>query len=487
MEKLMNLKLICRVMGVILVLECACMAVPMVVSLLYREKEAAAAFAISAVICGILGLLLNCMDLKDEDKLQAREGFLAVAFSWIVMSVFGALPYSFSGYFPSVVDALFESFSGFTTTGATLIGDLEALPKGLLFWRSLTQWLGGMGVLVLTLALLPKLGAGSVYLLRAESPGPIKTKLAPKIGESAKILYYIYILLTVAETFCLRLAGMPWYDSIVHAMATVATGGFSSRTASLGAYDSLAVNVIVVVFMLLSSLNFSVLYFTVVKRSMRLSDNGEIKIYFRMLAVAMVLISADLVLHSDFGTWESIGHAVFQVISVSSTTAFVTTDFGQWPAFSQMILLILMAVGGCAASTAGGIKMQRVALLFRIMYRHLHSMIHPRVVRTICVDGHRVEEPVLNMVSLYFFSYIVIIVFLAVAGAMDGHTLGTSLSAAIACVSNTGTGIELAGPSSTFNVFSAPSKLILCFGMVAGRLEIMPILLMLFPSVWTGK
>lgn len=483
----MNLKLICRVMGVILVLECACMAVPMVVSLLYREKEAAAAFAISAVICGILGLLLNCMDLKDEDKLQAREGFLAVAFSWIVMSVFGALPYSFSGYFPSVVDALFESFSGFTTTGATLIGDLEALPKGLLFWRSLTQWLGGMGVLVLTLALLPKLGAGSVYLLRAESPGPIKTKLAPKIGESAKILYYIYILLTVAETFCLRLAGMPWYDSIVHAMATVATGGFSSRTASLGAYDSLAVNVIVVVFMLLSSLNFSVLYFTVVKRSMRLSDNGEIKIYFRMLAVAMVLISADLVLHSDFGTWESIGHAVFQVISVSSTTAFVTTDFGQWPAFSQMILLILMAVGGCAASTAGGIKMQRVALLFRIMYRHLHSMIHPRVVRTICVDGHRVEEPVLNMVSLYFFSYIVIIVFLAVAGAMDGHTLGTSLSAAIACVSNTGTGIELAGPSSTFNVFSAPSKLILCFGMVAGRLEIMPILLMLFPSVWTGK
>ncbi len=201
----------------------------------------------------------------------------------------------------------------------------------------------------------------------------------------------------------------------------------------------------------------------------------------------MVLISADLILHSGFGLWESIGHAVFQVISVSSTTAFVTTDFGQWPAFSQMILLILMAVGGCAASTAGGIKMQRVALLFRIMYRHLQSMIHPRVVRTICVDGRRVEEPVLNMVSLYFFSYIVIILVLAVAGAMDGHTLGTSLSAAIACVSNTGTGIELAGPSSTFNVFSAPSKLVLCFGMVAGRLEIMPILLMLFPSVWTGK
>ena len=309
----------------------------------------------------------------------------------------------------------------------------------------------------------------------------------PKIGESAKILYYIYIILTVAETFCLRIAGMPWYDSIVHAMATVATGGFSSRTASLGAYDSLAVNVIVVVFMLLSSLNFSVLYFTFVKRSMRLSDNGEIKIYFRMLAVAMVLISADLILHSDLGSWESIGHAVFQVISVSSTTAFVTTDFSQWPAFSQMILLILMAVGGCAASTAGGIKMQRVALLFRIMYRHLNSLIHPRVVRTICVDGRRVEESVLNMVSLYFFSYIVIIIFLAVACAMDGHTLGTSLSAAIACVSNTGTGIELAGPSSTFNVFSAPSKLILCFGMVAGRLEIMPILLMLFPAVWTGK
>ena len=483
----MNHRLICRVLGVILVLECLCMAPPMMVSLLYREQHMATAFALSAAICGLLGLLLNCMQMQEEDKLQAREGFLAVALSWLSMSVFGALPYLLSGYFPSVVDALFESVSGFTTTGATLIGDLEALPRGLLFWRSLTQWLGGMGVLVLVLALLPKLGAGSVYLLRAESPGPIKTKLVPKIGESAKILYYIYVILTGAEILCLRLAGMPWYDSIVHAMATVATGGFSSRTASLGAYDSLAVNVIVTVFMLLSSLNFSVLYFTLIKRTLRLADNGEIKIYFRMLAAAMVLISADLILHSGFGLWESIGHAVFQVISVSSTTAFVTTDFGQWPAFSQMILLILMAVGGCAASTAGGIKMQRVALLFRIMYRHLQSMIHPRVVRTICVDGRRVEEPVLNMVSLYFFSYIVIILVLAVAGAMDGHTLGTSLSAAIACVSNTGTGIELAGPSSTFNVFFAPSKLVLCFGMVAGRLEIMPILLMLFPSVWTGK
>lgn len=483
----MNHRLICRVMGVILVLECLCMAAPMIVSLLYREHHMATAFALSAAICGILGLLLNCMQMQEEDKLQAREGFLAVALSWIGMSVFGALPYLLSGYFPSAVDALFESVSGFTTTGATLIGDLESLPRGLLFWRSLTQWLGGMGVLVLVLALLPKLGAGSVYLLRAESPGPIKTKLVPKIGESAKILYYIYVILTGAEILCLRLAGMPWYDSIVHAMATVATGGFSSRSASLGAYDSLAVNVIVAVFMLLSSLNFSVLYFTLIRRTMRLGDNGEIKIYFRMLAAAMALISADLILHSGYGAWESIGHAAFQVISVSSTTAFVTTDFGQWPAFSQMILLILMAVGGCAASTAGGIKMQRVALLFRIMYRHLQSLIHPRVVRTICVDGRRVEEPVLNMVSLYFFSYIVIILLLAVVGAMDGHTLGTSLSAAIACVSNTGTGIELAGPSSTFNVFSAPSKLVLCFGMVAGRLEIMPILLMLFPSVWTGK
>lgn len=333
----MNHRLICRVLGVILVLECLCMAPPMMVSLLYREQHMATAFALSAAICGLMGLLLNCMQMQEEDKLQAREVFFAVALSWLSMSVFGALPYLLSGYFPSVVDALFESVSGFTTTGATLIGDLEALPRGLLFWRSLTQWPGGMGVLVLVLALLPKLGAGSVYLLRAESPGPIKTKLVPKIGESAKILYYIYVILTGAEILCLRLA-----------------------------------------------------------------DNGEIKIYFRMLAAAMVLISADLILHSGFGLWESIGHAVFQVISVSSTTAFVTTDFGQWPAFSQMILLILMAVGGCAASTAGGIKMQRVALLFRIMYRHLQSMIHPRVVRTICVDGRRVEEPVLNMVSLYF-------------------------------------------------------------------------------------
>lgn len=483
----MNHKLICKVIGVILSMECLIMAVSLGISLLYREHYMAMAFVESILICGVISAALVIVGKDGENKMHVREGFLSVSLSWIAMSVFGALPYWLSGCFTSPVDALFESFSGFTTTGATLIANLEVLPKGLLFWRSLTQWTGGMGVLVMTLALLPQMGAGSIYLLRAESPGPIKTKLVPKISQSAKILYYIYICLTAAETICLRIVGMPWYDSLIHAMSTVATGGFSNRTTSLGAYDSMAVNFIVVIFMLLSSLNFAVLYFVVVKRTMKLWDSGEIKIYFRMLAIAVVLISADLMYNSSLNFAESVGHAVFQVVSVSSTTAFVTADFGQWPAFSQMVLLILMAVGGCAASTAGGIKVQRVALLFRVMYRQLRSVVHPRVVRTICVDGRRVEEAVLSNVSLYFFSYIVIILVLACAGSMDGHTLGTSLSAAIACVSNTGTGIELAGPASTFNVFSAPTKLVLCFGMLAGRLEIMPLLLMFFPSVWEGK
>lgn len=480
----MNHRLICRVIGIILSTEGLCMLAPALVSALYREHQMTMAFCFSAGICVVLGLPSFRVKTAEHDKLQARDGLLAVSFSWIVMSVFGAFPYWMSGCFASPVDALFESCSGFTTTGATLLSALETLPKGLLFWRSLTQWIGGMGVLVLTLALLPKMGTGSIYLLRAESPGPIKTKLVPKIGQSAKILYSIYLLLTAAEILCLRIAGMPWYDSIVHAMSTVATGGFSSRTASLGAYESLAVNVIVVVFMLLSSLNFAMLYFVLVKHTMRLRDNREIQIYFAILAGAVALITADLLLHSNLGGLESLGHAVFQTVSVSSTTAFVTADFGQWPAFSQMLLLILMAIGGCAASTAGGIKVQRVALLFRIMYRQVYGLVHPRVVRTICVDGRRVEEPVLANVSLYFFSYIMIIIVMAAAASLDGHTLGTSLSAAIACVSNTGTGIELAGPTSTFNVFSAPTKLLLCVGMIAGRLEIMPVLLMFFPSVW---
>ena len=481
----MNHKLICRVIGVILSIEGLCMLAPALVSALYRENEMALSFFISAVVCGALGLLLLAVRTDRKDRLQARDGLLAVSFSWIVLSVFGAIPYWMSGCFASPVDALFESCSGFTTTGATLLSNLETLPRGLLFWRSLTQWIGGMGVLVLTLALLPKLGTGSIFLLRAESPGPIKTKLVPKIGQSAKILYFIYVILTAAEIVCLRIAGLPWYDSIVHAMSTVATGGFSSRTASLGAYDSVAVNVIVVVFMLLASLNFAMLYFVLIKRTMRLRDNKEIQIYFVILAVSVALITVDLMRHTDLHMLESLGHAVFQTVSVSSTTAFVTADFGQWPAFSQMLLLVLMAIGGCAASTAGGIKVQRVALLFRIMHRQVHSLVHPRVVRVICVDGRRVEDPVLANVSLYFFSYIIIILVMAAASSLDGHTLGTSLSAAIACVSNTGTGIELAGPSSTFNVFSAPTKLVLCVGMIAGRLEIMPVLLMLFPSVWT--
>ena len=484
----MNYRLICKVIGVILGLECLIMLVSIAVSLLYREQYMAMAFLRSIAVCGACAAALLIAGRRGENsKMHVREGFLSVSMSWIAMSAFGALPYWFSGCFLSPVDALFESFSGFTTTGATLIANLEVLPKGLLFWRNLTQWAGGMGVLVMTLALLPKLGSGSIFLLRAESPGPIKTKLVPKISQSAKIMYSIYILLTASETVCLRIAGMPWYDSLLHAMSTVATGGFSSRTASLGAYNSTVVNMIVVVFMLLSSLNFAVLYFVVVKRTMKLWDNAEIKIYLRLLAASIVLITADLMVSEGFDAMESVGYAVFQVISVSSTTAFVTSDFGQWPEFSQMILLMLMAVGGCAASTAGGIKVQRVALLFRVMYRQLQSVIHPRVVRTICVDGRRVEEPVLANVSLYFFSYIVIILLMATASSLDGHTLGTSLSAAIACVSNTGTGIELAGPASTFNVFSAPTKLVLCFGMLAGRLEIMPMLLMFFPSVWRGK
>lgn len=483
----MNHKLIFKVMGVILSLEGLCMLAPVCVSLFYREPNIAATFGICALLCALPGLLLLFLDSGKKDKMKVREGFFAVSLSWLIMSVFGALPYWMCGCFASPVDALFESFSGFTTTGATLIGNLEVLPKGLLFWRSLTQWLGGMGVLVLTMALVPKLGAGSIHLLRAESPGPIKSKLVPKLGQSAKILYIIYLVLTAAETVCLRIAGLPLYDSLVHAMATVATGGFSNRTASLGAYHSLAVNSIVVVFMFLSSLNFAVLYCVLVKRSMGLKDHAEIRHYVCLLAAAIVLIAADLALHTDFSVSESIGHAVFQAVSVSSTTAFTTADFSRWPQFSQMLLLLLMAVGGCAASTAGGIKVQRVTLLLRIMYRRLQSMVHPRVVRTICVDGHRVEEAVLSMASLYFFSYVMIIVLLAVAGSLDGHTLGTSLSAAIACVSNTGTGLELAGPASTFNVFSAPTKLVLCFGMVAGRLEIMPMLLLFFPSVWAGK
>ena len=483
----MNHNLICKVMGLTLALEGGCMLLPLVVSLLYGERSVAFVFCTAAVFCTVFGLLLLCLQQQRKAKIQVREGFFAVAFSWIVISVFGAVPYWMCGVFPNVIDALFESVSGFTTTGATLIADVETLPRGLLFWRSLTQWLGGMGVLVLTLALLPKLGAGSIFLLRAESPGPIKTKLAPKIGQNAKILYYIYIILTAAETVCLRIAGLGWYDSMIHAMSTVATGGFSSRSASLGFYDSLAVNVIVVVFMLLSSLNFTVLYLVLIRRTMRLRYNAEIRIYFRMLLAVMVLISLDLTLHSGFGALESIGHAIFQTVSVSSTTAFASTDFGQWPAFSQMLLLLLMAVGGCSASTAGGIKVQRFTLLFRIMYRQLHSVIHPRVVRAICVDGRRVEEPVLTAASLYFFSYIIIILLLAAISSVDGHTLGTSLSAAIACVSNTGTGIELAGPASTFNVFSAPTKLFFCFGMLAGRLEIMPILLLFFPSVWSNR
>lgn len=412
---------------------------------------------------------------------------MAVSLSWIVLSVLGALPYFMSGYFLSPVDALFESFSGFTTTGATLLTDVEAAPKSILFWRSFTQWLGGMGVLVLMLALLPKLGAGSTFLLQAESPGAIKTKLVPRVGETAKILYAIYIILTVAEILCLRIAGMPWYDSTVNAMSTVATGGFSCRSASIGAYNSTAICLIVSLFMILSALNFSALYCALVKRSFNLLKHGETRIYCIVLLSSTALITADLVLRGGYDLTGGASTALFQVASASSTTGFTSADYSLWPAFSQRILLLLMLVGGCAGSTSGGLKMQRMILLVRLLKAHLQRMIHPRVVRVLCVDGHRVEDQVLSGVKLYFFAYMFLLFFLTLAISLDGYNLDTCFSAVVACVSSGGIAMDLAGPTGTFNIFSAPSKLLLCVGMLAGRLEIMPLLLMCSGAAWTQK
>jgi trk system potassium uptake protein TrkH len=473
----MNRKIILKLLGIIMCIEAVSM-VPSLLVAVYCSGEDIFAFAVTIIVCAAAGIPLSRISTPPDNKLQLRDGYIAVALCWVFLSALGAMPFVISGVLPSIPDALFESASGFTTTGATTIVDVEACPRGILLWRSTTQWVGGMGILVMTLALLPKLGAGSVYLMRAESPGPIKTKLVPKIGQSAKILYIIYIVLTVAETICLKLAGMSFYDSVCHAMATTATGGFSTMNASIAAYNSNLISWIILIFMFLSGINFSLFFALIIRDFRTVRKSEELWSYIAIIILAVFGITASRVIESGADFLRSLNEAAFQVVSVMTTTGFSTADYSRWTTFSQAIILFVMFIGGCAGSTAGGMKVSRMVILFKVLRRDIKRILHPRVVETISMDGKYVEEPVLVSVSLYFFTYSIIIIFSTIVVALDDLGLAASLSAAMTCVGNVGPGIDILGPSGTFAPVGPFSKIVLCFGMLFGRLELMPMLVL---------
>ena len=476
----MNRAVIARVIGLILGIEAICMLPSFAIALVTSGADAEA-FAISVTLCAVLSLLLSRVRAKSR-RFQTRDGFVAVALCWIVLGLSGAIPYALCGF--SYVDAVFETVSGFTTTGATIVPAPSALPRGLQFWRALTQWMGGMGVLVMVLALLPSLGEGSVNLMKAESPGPISSKLMPKTSETARSLYIIYIALTLAETVILRVAGMPLFDSLTTSFTTISTGGFSVRDASIAYYQSEAINWIIVVFMFVSGVNFGVLFQAQRRQWKQAICSEELRWYSLITAGAVALIAADLVVKAGHGVYESISQSAFQVVTLMTTTGYATADFDLWPYFSKAVLILVMFVGGCAGSTAGGVKVSRVVILWKDLRRELRRILHTREVRPLTLEGERVAEGTVSSVSVFFFAYILITLLCTAIVSLEEPDFTTAFTAALTCISNVGPGFALVGPTRNFAFMTALSKVALTVTMLLGRLEIMPLLVLLFPGAW---
>ncbi len=475
----MNFKLVFNITGRVLMILGAAMLPALAVALYYGEPGGP--FLNSILILLAAGFLLS--RLPYEKKMFAREGFFTVGLIWLLMGLFGALPFYFSGCFDSFVDCLFECYSGFTTTGATILTDIEVLPRGILFWRSFTHFLGGMGVLVLTTALLPFMGLRAHFLIQAESPGPVVSKLLPRQTQTSKILYGIYVALTVAETLLLRLAGLPWYDSLIHAFSSAGTGGFSNRNLSVGAYGNPAAEMIIAVFVLLFSVNFAMYFLLLCGRARDVLRSDELR-FFLLLAVGATMLISINVFPTYKSAWESFRYGFFQVSSIISTTGFATADYMTWPVLSQVIVMLLLLCGACAGSTGGGIKCARILLNLKSIFREIRQIIHPRSVSVIKLDGKVVPENTLNSITIFTCCYFIISLLATLVVSLDNFSFSTSFSAALTCMSNVGPGLDAIGPSGNFAAFSALSKVVLSACMVIGRLEIFPILVLFSRRAW---
>lgn len=460
------------------------MLIPLLLGV-YDSDPSAKAFAITASGTMLLGLVLwRKGRIQGQGGLGVREGFAAVAGIWIIASLLGALPYCLSGYIPNYLDALFESTSGLTATGATIVNDIEVLPRSLLLWRSLTHWLGGMGIIVFFIVLLPKAGMGAIHLFKAEVPGPDNERLSPKIRETAKILWGIYSGFTILGIILLKLAGMPLFDAINHSFSCMATGGFSTKNASVGAYNSLAIELILIVFMILSGVNFTIYINTWRKGSVNLIRNTELRVYLATIAVTTLIITASLMLQREYEWGFALRESAFQVVSVITTTGFVITDFDIWPSVTKMLLFFLMFVGGCAASTAGGMKMARIILLFKMGVAQIKQAIHPQLVTNV-VSGNKVVEPViLKNVTRYFFLFIFVFTVASVILAACGFEPFDAMGAAIATLGNSGPGFGAVGPTTTYASVVPLGKVVMIVCMLLGRLELMTFLVLIQPEFW---
>lgn len=476
----MNRSIIRYILGQVLKLESAFLLLPCIVALIYHERQGIY-YVITIAIGLVIGILMTFVKPKNM-VFYLKEGCVATALSWIVMSLLGCLPFWFSGEIPSFTDALFETISGFTTTGASVLSNVEALSHCNLFWRSFTHWIGGMGVLVFMLAIIPMSGGSNINLMRAESPGPSVGKLVPKIRYSARILYYIYIGLTLAEIIFLLAGRMPLFDSLCTALGTAGTGGFGIKVDSFASY-SVYLQWVVTIFMILFGVNFNAYYFLIFGEVKKAAAMEEVKAYFTIIGLAILGIVI-CIWNTTSGFFDALTKASFQVASIITSTGFATVDYNAWSSTAKTILVFLMTIGACAGSTGGGIKVSRFISVFKTVKKELDSYIHPKSVKKIKMDGKPIEHDVVRSINVYFITFILLFAVSLFLVSFEGHDLTTNFTAVLATINNIGPGLNMVGPAENFGFFKPFTKYVLMFDMLAGRLELFPLLILLHPALW---
>ncbi len=480
----MNYKMVSFSIGRILLVEAALLVFPAIGAIFYNENTLLS-FALTIAALAITGMLAVRKKPKNQN-IYAKDGYVIVSLSWILMSLFGALPFFISGYIPHFIDAFFETVSGFTTTGSTILRNVEVLPKSLLFWRSFTHWIGGMGILVFVIAIMPKTESTSMHIMRAEVPGPTVGKLVSKLRASARILYGIYCAMTAVQIILLALGGMPLFDSIVNSFATAGTGGFGILNNSIEGYNSLYAEMVIAVFMLLFGVNFNLYYLMIIKHGKQAIKSEELRWYFSVVTASVIIIALSLI-STKFSVGDAFRHAFFQVSSIITTTGFSSTNFNTWPMTAKIVIVMLMVIGACAGSTGGGIKVSRLVILVKSGLRDIKKALNPRSIETVKIDKRTVEEPIVKSVSVFFATYMLIMAGSTLLVAIDGRDFTTTTTAVISCLSNIGPGLGAVGPAGNFADFSAFTKIVLSFDMLAGRLELIPMLMLFSPYAWSRK
>ena len=477
----MNYKMVLKTVGRLLWAEAAFLCLPLFVSLYYKENL----FLVYLIVIGLLlgvGALTNLIN-PQKRTIYAREGFVIVSLSWILLSFFGSLPFVFSQEISSLIDAFFETVSGFTTTGATILTNIESMPKSLLFWRAFTHWIGGMGILMFVLAFLPQKDMQSMHIMRAEVPGPSVGKLVSKTTVTARILYIIYTVFTVAQIIALLCCKMPLFDSVTTAFATAGTGGFSVKNASIAAYNSLPIEIVCTFFMLLFGINFNLFYLIIVKQFRRAFKSEELWTYIGIIVISISIITINILpLANSVGN--ALRQAGFQVVSIITTTGFITADYNYWPVLSQFILVFLMFIGACSGSTGGGLKVGRIIILFKTGIKELKRAINPRKVQSLRLDNAALDKGTTSATCIYFVIYMMVIAVSKLLVSLNSLDFSTTFSSGVTCINNVGPGLSLVGPVENFNSLSDLTKLVLATDMLIGRLEVLPMIILFIPSTW---